>query len=184
MYIYAVRHTRVAVQPDLLYGQSDVPLLPGYQVRAAELKEELPEASDVLIVSSPLSRCTLLLEAAGLPFVTDDRLMELSFGEWELTSWRNSTDPRLRRWMEDFVAYRCPGGESFRDMVNRVRGFLSELTGRGAKQTIVVTHGGVVRCLMHLCNGMPLTETFSYRVDYGSVTRFCAGNTRCAGSKA
>jgi probable phosphoglycerate mutase len=77
----------------------------------------------------------------------DERLTEISFGSWE-----GFTIPELRRVSPEAVAARehdkwgfaPPGGESYAQMSQRVRGWYESL----AHDTVAVAHGGVLRGLI------------------------------------
>ena len=42
----------------------------------------------------------------------------------------------------------------------------------GTDTTLVVTHAGPIRCLLHLVQGVPLLDAIQASIAYGSVTRF------------
>jgi len=83
----------------------------------------------------------------------DERLLELTFGAWEgstleqlrLTEPALVADRELDKW--GFVP---PGGESYRMLSDRVRGWLDELK----RPTVAVAHGGVGRVLLGLIGGL------------------------------
>ena len=126
-------------------------------------------------VASPLARTcdtmVLLRGALGLNpdhFRRDDRLMELSFGAWEGQTWPEikAIDPvaaearRRDRW--DFVP---PGGESYAMLKGRVAPWLSGL----ADNTVVVSHGGVARVLLHLVTGLATKQAPVTDIPQGRV---------------
>ncbi len=110
--------------------------------------------------ASPLGRTRetlhLVGEAAELTTVTagfDDRVQEISFGQWEGLTAREieETDPAGHRArMADKWRQRTPGGESYAQLAARVADWLDELD----EPTVAVSHGGVMRVLMHLCTGI------------------------------
>ena len=137
-----IRHAEVAGDGRLA-GRRDVEcVLPG----AAKLAAVRAVAGVVEgVLSSPAWRC---VATAGALFpvveaVTDARLWEQDFGDWEGVAPGEVPDlgpldgPAL-------AAHRPPGGESFMDVVDRVSPVLAEVTGRKA----LVVHAGVVRAAL------------------------------------
>lgn len=116
-------------------------------------------------VSSPLGRSRETMQrirsAIGLPemhFRIDDRLTEVSFGDWEGHTleelacldegWRRRIDDRVR----DKWNFQPPGdrAESYEILTWRVAAWLGAVN----RPTVCVSHGGVIRCLFHLIAGM------------------------------
>jgi broad specificity phosphatase PhoE len=95
--------------------------------------------------SMELMRAALGLAAAG--YATDDRLMEISYGEWEGSTLPEieARDPGvLERRERDKWDFAPPGGESYRDVAARVGAWYDTV----ARDTVVAAHGGVARALM------------------------------------
>jgi len=84
MELYLVRHTSVNIPKGLCYGQSEVPLNETFIQEASIVKSKLLPISFYSIFSSPSSRCTSLSEYCNYAHITDNRLMEMNFGKWEM----------------------------------------------------------------------------------------------------
>lgn len=180
MEIFLIRHTKVAIEKSVCYGNSDIELAHSFQEELECLKQKLSDAESYVIYSSPLSRCLKLareLNPAQDPF-TDDRLKELNFGDWELQSWDAIAGDELNRWMNDYVNVACPGGESYIDLFNRCADFLSDLQKSKHEKVLIITHGGVIRSLLCLILNIPLNKSFSLQIDYGNISKI-----RCTGEK-
>lgn len=110
--------------------------------------------------ASPLARARdtmeVILAALGRPadaFITDERLRELTYGEWEGRTLADiaagdaaAVQARhARKW-----SFLPPGGESYQMLSERVAGWAAELDA----PTLVVAHGGVMRVLLHLVAGL------------------------------
>ncbi len=62
------------------------------------------------------------------------------------------------------AAYRPDGGESFNDLMLRVSGFVLGLEVKRVDGTVLlVTHGGIIKCLAVLYLGVPLGEVFAMK---------------------
>ena len=123
-----------------------------------DLKDEL---SDWYFVSSPLKRCretmAVVLDRLGHsshPFSVDDRLIEVSFGEWEGQRWEDlyMNEPAMVKARFENPWVDCaPGAETYTDLEKRV---LDWYAGLPAK-TIAVTHSGPSRILRRAVDQLP-----------------------------
>jgi probable phosphoglycerate mutase len=159
--LYYLRHGETEWNREgRLQGQRDIPITATGRAQARRCGEILRDllarepqtAPD--FVSSPLGRARETMELArtalGLDpqsYRLDNRLTEISFGSWE-----GFTIPELRRTSPEAVGARerdkwdfaPPGGESYAQMSERVRGWYDGL----ARDTVAVAHGGVLRGLI------------------------------------
>lgn len=173
MIVYLVRHTPVEIAKGICYGQSEVPVSSTYPADVRALKKKLKGVHFDTIISSPLDRCALLANdlANGSKVQIDQRLLELDFGDWELQPWDSINSTELRQWTDHFVTYPCPSGESFEDLRNRAASFSRSMFANNQDATIlVITHGGVIRCLLAEVLGMPLDKAFNLQIDYSGVS--------------
>jgi broad specificity phosphatase PhoE len=132
-------------------------------------------------VSSPLQRARETMEIVrgvlGLDpsvYALDDRLMEISYGEWEgfTLAEIQARDPdvlaRRDRDKWDFVP---PGGESYRQVAARVGAWYASVT----RDTMVAAHGGVARVLMANFHIVPEEEATHADILHGVVYVFADG---------
>jgi broad specificity phosphatase PhoE len=167
-----------------LQGQMDIPLNDKGRVQAAEsaaILASLTNVADLDYWASPLTRTRETMErvreALGLhpPFYkTDDRLKELTFGDWEgftlAEAKANNPDAYQKRHNDKWNAH-PPKGESYQDVANRVTPWLNSLT----RDTIIVSHGGVGRALLHVLAGVPKHEAAETHIAQGVVYQMEAG---------
>ena len=170
MELILVRHTKVAVK-GVCYGFSDVNLADTFEREKDEVLK-IVDTKGILVVSSPLSRCTKLASYLSSKFQTDKRIKELNFGDWEMKKWDDLSDPKFDIWMNDYINYKCPNGESLLDMKSRVEDFYKEITSKNYNKVIIVTHGGVIRLFYHLIKGVSLENIFDIKIEYGEVHTF------------
>src|ERR1700683_4991088 len=148
---------------------------------ARDQRQPLEYAQNYAYVSSPLQRARetmqLLRTALGLEpdtYEVDDRLMEISYGEWEgrpppEIEARDSLV--LARREEDKWGFKPPGGECYRDVAARVGAWYATVT----RDTVIVAHGGVARALMANFNILPEEEAAHADIGHGVVYVFAGG---------
>jgi alpha-ribazole phosphatase len=177
MELFVIRHTSVSGTSGLCYGQSEVPLADSFDAETAILLQAFSEPADV-IFTSPLERCRRLAERLpAAKRISDDRLKEVFFGEWEGRQWDELPEADVRAWADDFVYARPPGGESLISLAARAADFLEELRGQPYKRVAVVTHAGFVRCVWAHLLGIPLSHIFRLDIPYGHGHRFGLGTS-------
>lgn len=165
-----MRHTETVCEKDICYGQSDVTLKEPYLEQFEYIKSQIPV--DAIVYSSPLSRCTLLANYLAPSIITDSRLMEMYFGDWEMKKWDDIPEVDFTPWMTDFVNVAVPNGESFVDLHHRVSDFFAaDFIKNTSKPIVLVTHAGVIRSILCTISNLPLKDAFTNKVDFGDVIK-------------
>ena len=165
MKIYILRHgeTDSNVQ-GLLQGGSDMPLNEN-GVRLAELcGEGMRHIRFDRCITSPLQRAAhtarIVLDHSGNAGVIpeyDERLKEISMGDWEGKHFRTDEDGVDPEAMKMFFANALhfegfPGGETVDSLMARTREFLDELASADEDSTVLVsTHGTALRAMLNHC---------------------------------
>jgi len=180
MEFYLIRHTTPDIDKGICYGQQDIALAESFPEDWKRLRAKLPDRYEGFrIYSSPLERCSkLAVELSENEVITDESLMELDFGDWEGQAWDDINDEKLAQWMQDFVEVKCPGGESYRELYHRVIEWWKQVDKSGNEKVLVVSHAGVIRCLLSHILSLPLENSFRLRVDYGCVSKIVHQNNR------
>lgn len=170
MDIYLIRHTQTATPKGLCYGQTDVALADSFDAERTCLSEKLPERqADCAVYSSPLSRCTRLARTFSAHVITDTRLLEINFGDWENQLFDVFDTETVKQWADNFVTVSPPNGESFNDLRIRAASFWQDVATCNARQVFIFTHAGVIRALLaHILN-CPPANAFQFKVDVGSI---------------
>ncbi len=186
--LYVVRHGETDWNvAGRLQGHTDTRLNDRGRAQAAQnglrlLDQKLNlEAMD--FIASPLLRAyetmELLRRAMGLPatgFATDSRLKELSYGRCEGSTWSQLPpfDFNGIGRTQDPFNWRPDGGESYADAMRRIADWLPSV----ARDSIVVTHGGITRALRGLAGGIPHEKVPTLKVPQDRVLVLRDGTMR------
>jgi broad specificity phosphatase PhoE len=153
-----------------LQGQRDTPLDPD-AVPDWRLPQEL---AGYRFIASPLSRARETAERLGVTPDVDSRLIEMTWGDWEgytLAELRSSFAGTLDELESQGLDFRTPGGESPRDVQQRVRPLLAEIA-RSGQPTAAVTHKGVIRPIFALATGWNMLGKPPYRLSWSAAHLF------------
>jgi broad specificity phosphatase PhoE len=196
--IYFVRHGETDWNRAQRYqGQLDIPLNALGRDQAVGNGRTLArvlgaQAAGLDYVSSPLVRARETMQlmrgelcVPPLDYRTDDRLREISFGHWEGEIWTElpAKDPKGFAAREaDKWGWRPTGGESYRELSERVAAWLDEVE----RDAVVTAHGGVMRVLRGLSLELDPAEIFLLDVPQDKALVVEAGRTRwlCGGSRS
>ncbi len=144
----------------VVQGRSDIPLSDSGRKLVSSWKQP-PEIEGFDWVSSPLLRAVETAKIlSGRQAPTDERLVEMDWSEWEgmsLPDLRAQLGNLMKAWEAKGLDFRAPGGESPRDVQNRLRPFLAERAA-GGQETVVVCHKGVIRALYALAVSWDMTD--------------------------
>ena len=162
--LWLVRHASVLcpVEPAsaTCYGRLDWPADPqATQELARTLASRLPHGARLR--SSTRQRTRLLAhELQALrpdlqPGGADARLDELDFGAWEGRRWDDIGEAAVAAWVRDFADARVGGGESVRQLLQRVQAALIEQAADGPGEVVWLCHAGVIRACLWLYGPNP-----------------------------
>ncbi|MBU6296653.1 MAG: alpha-ribazole phosphatase family protein [Alphaproteobacteria bacterium] len=162
------------------WGHTDVALTArGMQ----QMREATSGHSYDRIVSSPLVRCRTFAEDLSLrdnlAMHVEPRFAEMDFGRWSgrdtAEIMANEADALCRFW-QDPVRHPPPGGETLGAVAARVLAACRDLIGGTAnRRTLVVTHGGPIRVLLCLLQGLPINRALKIEVPHASLHNICPG---------
>ncbi len=165
-----VRHGRTALNAaGRLQGRIDEPLDDVGRKQAALVAEHVGPV-DVLI-SSPLRRATETAEAFGIPYQTDERWVELSYGIFEGAAITDTPSEAWDHWQAD-VEYVPSGGESLAQLDLRVRDACEELSRLAADSDVaVVTHVSPIKSAVAWALGATIGISWRSHLSQASICR-------------
>lgn len=194
--IYLLRHGEL-VESGVLCGRSDIALSNTGKQQLVEASQGLVDISQCY--SSPLNRCRVFAESycqqldISLQITAD--LKEMDFGDWDgqsyQTLWQpqNSTKnaenaPTLGDFWQNPWQCQPPNGETMASFTARIDSFWARLLRQfeqaaqkeqrqcRPKNTLVVSHGGVIRYILAKVLGLPIpgvNHMANIDVPYGAL---------------
>ncbi len=174
-----LRHAPVPSPEARIHGRLDLPCDTSDTEDFAALARQLPRQA--VLLESGLIRCRQTigaLEAAGVPLPPaqlEPDLVEQDFGAWQGHSWSelaDAKDPDLPRFWKDPAGEAPPGGESFAQVIARVRGVLARQAEENPHRDIIaVAHAGTIRAALAVALELPPDVALRFAVDPLSLTR-------------
>lgn len=168
MTIYVCRHGRTEANASgLLLGRADPPLDAVGIKQAAQIAAALPAGARVM--SSPLSRCVQTAEAYGAEVEIVDDLIELDYGDFDLTSMGNIDPEVMREWRSN-PGFTPPNGESLQQLANRVGAFLDDLTASaGERDVALFSHVSPIKASVAWALGVGIDISWRSHVAQASI---------------
>ncbi|PAV27986.1 histidine phosphatase family protein [Virgibacillus profundi] len=109
-----------------------------------------------LFVSSDLQRCLTTIEIlfSGVAPAVITELREMNFGTFQGKTYEElKAVNEYQQWINNLFTYTPPHGESFEQFTGRVQKgwdrLIDLIIQQGSKRAFIVTHGGVIRSLLH-----------------------------------
>ncbi|TYP56798.1 alpha-ribazole phosphatase [Thermosediminibacter litoriperuensis] len=179
--IFLVRHGETLWNRNFLYqGQKDIPLNEKGRQQAERLAKVLKRETFDAVYSSDLERALetaeIIAAPRGLRVISTKDLRELSFGEWEGHSYQELEEKypdEFHRWRCDPGENRPPGGESLKDLMERVSSFVKLAAKNHPEGNIlIVTHAGPIRAILTAVLDLDFRYFWKFKVSNGSITVF------------
>ena len=122
------------------------------------------------IYCSPSLRCFSVAKLAYPEhmIVVDERIQEMNFGTWEQVRWSEIPKAEIDSWTEDIINFTPPKGESFAQVITRVRDFCLEK--HHEQSVFLITHSGVLKALRFLEN--PVVASALVNFDFARPVDF------------
>jgi broad specificity phosphatase PhoE len=177
--LFLVRHGEsLANERNVLQGNTvDEPLNEKGLAQARAAAEALRGCPMTQVFSSRLIRARQTAEAIaaphGMAVTTLEALHEVDIGVWAGRQWadiRREMPEAWEQYMADHGEFPTPGGESYRDVLNRVHPVFEQLLTEHAGRTIaVVAHNVVNRVYLAHLLGVGLRRSTVIRQHNGAI---------------
>ena len=179
--IFLLRHgeTQWNAEGNKYCGRTDIPLTEKGIRQAQSVREQLKNVNFEAIYSSPLKRAYHTAQIAGgqKHVITDERLIEADFGNWEgktKEAFIEEDASLWKSWLDDPTTSKAGGtGETALDVIHRVNEFFMFLLNKHTSGNIlVVGHNGVNRFYLAYKLGMNVKDYRRIVQENSSVTLF------------
>lgn len=168
--LFVARHGRTSINArGLLLGRADPPLDDLGRAQAAAMARTIGPVARV--IASPLRRAQETAAAFGVPIETDERWIELDYGEWDGRPLLDVPVETWAAWRSD-LAFRPPGGETLSELGVRVRSACDDLAADATGDSIVVvTHVSPIKAAVAWALGAGDELAWRLFVAPGSITK-------------
>ena len=172
--LYLVRHGRTNANANgLLQGRLDPPLDELGHRQAAAMAERVGPVDEV--IASPLVRAQETAVYFGAEITTDDRWVELAYGEYEGVPVGEVPPEVWQSWRTN-SQFATKGGESFGSLDARVREACDELTSRlGGRDIVVVSHVSPIKSAVSWALNTSMEIMFHCHLSQASLCRIDIG---------
>ena len=180
MIIYILRHGQtVNNEKHILQGQTNTELNDTGKTQAAEVRKllETKEIAFDRIYCSPLIRTMQTGEIATgrsrEDFIIDKRIIEIGLGTWEERPFASLTEVEVEGFMRPTSEDLHPeGGESFRQVIDRVSEFYEDLKKTENDDTVlVVSHGCAIHAMLSYFLDKSISEFWKPWLDNCALVR-------------
>jgi broad specificity phosphatase PhoE len=170
--IYIARHGQSEWnQFNRIQGQTNTRLSPQGVQQSQDLCRALGDRDLTEIFSSRLERSIQTAQPLSsqlrIPIQSTELLNELAFGGMEGKYLRDLDEEDQRVWdwwMADPIRRRIPGGESYQDLLGRIRIFLDDLSRiKGGRTILIVGHLRANQVLLGCLAGLALGDSIRIR---------------------
>ena len=180
--LYIMRHGKTDWNArHKLQGRTDIPLNDEGRKMAGNAAAECRDIPFDLCYSSPLIRARetaeIVLRGRDIPIFTDDRLVEMSFGEYEGVE--NSFDIpdcpiNVLFFHPEQYTFSAGGSETFEELFTRTGEFLDEviypLMGEG-KNVLIVGHGAMDLSIICRIRKLPIEDFWKTGIENCKLMR-------------
>ncbi len=172
--LYLVRHGRTnANAKGLLQGRLDPPLDDVGREQARAIAAMVGAVDEV--IASPLLRAQETASYFAGEVTTDERWIEIAYGEYEGVPAGEVPPEVWQSWREN-SQFRTRGGESFGDLDARVRGACDELRERiHERNIVVVSHVSPIKAAVAWALGVTMEIMFHCHLSQASLCRIDVG---------
>jgi probable phosphoglycerate mutase len=182
--IYLIRHGEIqGVAKKCYIGQTNLPLSNDGIKQAYYLQKVLSGMPISAIFCSDLKRtintAQIVAGKQNIAITTLKELREINLGEWDGKTFeevRKFYPQEFKKRGEDIINFRLPGGESFKDLQERVIRAFDHICENYKGNLIIVGHAGVNRMILCSIMGMPSSKMFTISQDYGCLNIIAQGN--------
>ena len=179
MTIYLIRHGQTDWNVSGQFqGFSDIELNERGREEARWARKALSMTPLERIYCSDLSRAketaSIIGESHDLEIEHTERFRECNFGAWEGLTFeeiQRGHPEEFKAWGQDNVTLKSHGGESTKELQERVIAALDEVAKGKEEAVSIVCHAGVIKAILCHILGMDLRDRYNIEIDNASITK-------------
>ncbi|MBQ2530560.1 MAG: histidine phosphatase family protein [Treponema sp.] len=172
--LYIMRHGKTDWNNEFrLQGRTDIPLNEEGRKMARDAAKKYAGVHFDVCYSSPLVRAKetaeILLENRGVPIITDERLVEMCFGEFEgKKDCFKHPEWAIYKFFNDTENYKAEcGAESLDSLFERTGDFLDTVVKKdleAGKDVLIVGHGAMNNSIISRVRGIPRKDFWTIAI--------------------
>jgi len=171
-----IRHVEtIANSENKIYGRSESRYTEKGINQIEKIKDILKDEKVDKIFCSPLTRTKKIGETLSdllkVDLEIEDDLIEMNFGIFDGKTHveaQNDYKEEWNNWINDYINYKIPDGESFNEVFIRVKNFIDKYKDNEGC-VILVTHGGIAQTLIPYLLGLQTDTRWNFRVLPGAI---------------
>lgn len=184
--LYLLRHAQSEYnERGIFQGRLDSDLTPLGFVQARLVAQDFLDKNIEIIYSSPQRRAyktaLMVADILGLDVVVDERIREMSFGEYEgkhFWTLMEKEGELFRAWLSNPLKNPLPTQENMENFRERVESFLKDILNGNYKSILIVAHGGTLHALVCLAIGLGLENLWNIHMDNTGITQLSYNSGR------
>lgn len=185
MTIYLARHGITNWNEERKYqGWSDIRINAKGKKQAKALARALESNPPKFVYCSTLSRARetagVIVDRFDVPCREEESLKEMNFGDWEGQTVEELAQKESLNWdkfRNQPQEIRPTGGESVKELKDRIQSFWKTLDEQTERPIAVVTHGGPLRVFILSLLEAPLSSFWRLKIAPASLTVLEGGNS-------
>ena len=157
-------------------GREEIGLNATGQFQAMALQQALAQVPLGRVYSSPILRARetaeILTEARDLDIIDDERLVEVSYGDWVGKTFHEVREqPGYVPYFKRIETPVAPNGETLYQVRDRILEFFSQVKREAPEETVVaVSHADTIKCMLMALLEIPFENIWKFRIDNVSIS--------------
>ena len=176
MRLFFLRHTSLKVGDDVFYGQTDLDVSDKFENEVKLIKKKILnfniDTSTIKVYSSPLKRCIKLTNRLTENYIVDDRIKEMSLGDWEMKKMSSIPEKEKLEWENNLLSFKIPNGESNNEFLKRLESFLEDIF-KFNEDALIICHAGSINGMLSLLTKEPfdkMVKNYWELIKHGSLS--------------
>ena len=176
MKLFFLRHTSLNVDIDVFYGQTDLDVSNTFESEVDLIKKKVNRFNiDIKCIktfTSPLKRCVKLTKRLKENYIIDDRIKEMSLGDWEMKKMNSIPMNKKLEWENNLLTFKIPNGESNDEFLCRLENFLNDVLQLN-EDILVVCHAGSINGMLSILSNEPfdkMVKNYWEKIKHGSLS--------------